>query len=120
MYISNIAFVSKNYTDSKDICYVKAQEASFTKDGTNAYWYDAKSMKRYTSIEANESFGMDSLVIYAKCDIDKSGYADAADMIILRKSLFDGTNAENADLNGDTQINIIDLIIMKKHLIISD
>ena len=58
--------------------------------------------------------------MYAKCDIDRNGYADAADMIILRKSLFDGTTAENADLNNDTQINIIDLIIMKKHLIIGD
>lgn len=49
------------------------------------------------------------------CDIDGDGSADSADLASLRKGLLTDTlNTSAADLNGDTELNIIDLIRFKK------
>ncbi len=49
------------------------------------------------------------------CDIDGDGSADSADLAALRKGLLNDTlNTSAADLNGDKEQNILDLVRFKK------
>ena len=75
----------------------------------------ATSVTAYAQDSATISY--DSLK-YVAGDVDCNEKIDADDMVALREVLLDITKADRentADANGDGDINIIDLVRMKKY-----